>query len=231
MRSAYKREASDWAGCLSSIALVALSVYQMPRASVVVVPLVIPDLLRAGAFLIRGQKFASLPGMLPKFASYAGGFAAFILFNLFSYFRPQWTMHNDGPIATLGRLMLLAGIALTSWAVWQLRHSFSIEPQARALVTSGPYGISRHPIYVLHIVQTLGLWLCHRTFAVAAIVLISGAFQGLRMYYEERILSRTFPEYADYRKHVDIFGLRALHTMMKELAPAGNSAPIQTTRG
>src|SRR5438046_3196853 len=196
MRSAYKRNESDWAGCLTCIALVTVSVYQMPRASVVVVPLVIPDLLRAYAFLIRGQKFASLPGMLPKLASYAGGFAAFVLFNLFSYFRPQWTMHNDGAIATLGLLMLLLGIVLTSWAVWQLRHSFSIEPQARALVSSGPYGISRHPIYVLHIVQTLRVCLCHRTFAVAAIVLISGSFQGLRMYCADPFLRGRLPGYA-----------------------------------
>jgi protein-S-isoprenylcysteine O-methyltransferase Ste14 len=203
----------------------------MPRASVVVVPLVIPDLLRAAAFLIRGQKFASLPGMLPKLASYAGGFAAFVLFNLFSYFRPQWTMHNDGAIATLGLLMLLLGIVLTSWAVWQLRHSFSIEPQARALVSSGPYGISRHPIYVLGFLQILGIWLSHRTVAVAVIALVSSALQCLRMYYEEQVLSNAFPEYDDYRKQVDIFGLRALRRIMKELFPSGNALPVHTTRG
>src|SRR5919201_6816278 len=173
MRSPHKREASDWAGCLVCLGLVALSIYRMPRASVVVVLLVLPDLLRAAAFLIRGQKFASLPGLWPKFASYAGSFSALTLIVLFSHFRPEWTARSGGPVGTLGLLLIFAASLIEPWAVWHLRYSFSVEPQARALVTRGPYGISRHPIYVLGFLQMLGFWIGHRTAVVAVIMLIT----------------------------------------------------------
>jgi protein-S-isoprenylcysteine O-methyltransferase Ste14 len=127
--------------------------------------------------------------------------------------------------------LIFSAVLVAPWAVWQLRHSFSIEPQARTLVTSGPYGISRHPIYVLHIAQTIGLWMSHRTLAVAAIVLISGALQGLRMHYEERVLSKAFPEYAEYRKQVDIFGLRAMPRIIRALlAPGDSPVAVRTDR-
>ena len=220
-----KREASDWAGCLFCLAFVGFTVYRLPRATLAVVPLLVPDLMRALAFLVRGEKSAALPGLAPRIASYLGSYTAVILFDSFSYFRPHWTTASTGPIATIGVLLMFPTTLLTAWAVWHLRHSFSIEPQARALVTSGPYGIWRHPIYILYFVQTLGIWLAHRTVAVAIVVLISTAFQATRMFYEERVLSRAFPEYADYRNQVDIFGFRALLRAIKSFAPDGQRLP------
>jgi len=231
MQSIRKRDASDWAGCLICLAFVAFTAYRVPRASLGLIPLLLPDFLRAVAFLIRGEKRATLPGLAPKIASYLGGYTAVALFDLCSYYRPQWITSTSGPLATLGLLLTLFAALLMAWAVWELRHSFSIEPQARALVTAGPYSVSRHPIYVLNFLQMFGLWLAHRTAVVAAIMLIAAAMQGLRMHYEERVLGRAFPEYADYRKQVDIFGWRAALRILKELAaPTRESAVVHTTR-
>jgi len=230
MRSTRKRDPSDWAGCLSCLAFVVFTIYRTPHVAFVVVPLLVPDLMRAVAFLIRGQKSATLPGFWPKIASYLGSYTGVVLFDLVSYFRPPWFTVSTGPIATLGLLVLFPTTLLTAWAVWHLRYSFSIEPQARALVTSGPYGISRHPIYVLYFLQLLGVWLRHQTIAVALITLTAVAFQAVRMFYEERVLSRAFPEYADYRKQVDIFGFRALRRAMKSLALTNDRMPVGATR-
>ena len=232
MYSIRKRDASDWAGCLICLAFVAFTAYRVPRASLGLIPLLLPDLLRALAFLIRGQKTATLPGLVPKIASYLGSYTAVASFDLCSYFRPQWVTSNAGPLATLGLLLILLTTVLMAWAVWALRYSFSIEPQARGLVTAGPYSVSRHPIYVLNFLQMFGVWLRHRTVAVAAIMLAAAAFQGVRMHYEERVLGKAFAEYADYRKRVDIFGLRAALRILKDLAaPARASAMVHTTRG
>lgn len=228
MRSTGKRNLSDWAGSVSCLAIVALTAYR--SRTLAVVPLLVPDTLRAIAFLIRGQKFAILPGLWPRIASYVGSYTAVVLFDSMSYLRPQWTAPNSGPIAAVGILFLLLSTVPTAWAIWHLRHSFSIEPQARTLVTDGPYGVSRHPIYVLYFLQTFGILLSHRTIAVALVVLFSTTFQAIRMFYEERVLSRAFSEYADYRKQVDIFGWRALRRSIKSLMPSAGVPLSHVTR-
>ena len=36
------------------------------------------------------------------------------------------------------------GSVLGLWPLWYLRHSFSLEPEARTLVVAGPYRLARH---------------------------------------------------------------------------------------
>ncbi|MDQ6741518.1 MAG: hypothetical protein M3Z97_01220, partial [Candidatus Dormibacteraeota bacterium] len=57
----------------------------------------------------------------------------------------------------LGDLLLGAGMAYSIWALLYLRRSFSILPEARRLVTHGPYALSRHPLYLGEAVAALGL--------------------------------------------------------------------------
>ena len=45
--------------------------------------------------------------------------------------------------------------------IWQLRRSFSIEAQARQLVTGGPCLLARHPIYTGYLLQYFGILLSH----------------------------------------------------------------------
>lgn len=46
--------------------------------------------------------------------------------------------------------------AFAIWAVLSLRQSFSVLPEARNLITTGPYRYVRHPIYVAYIFIMLG---------------------------------------------------------------------------
>jgi protein-S-isoprenylcysteine O-methyltransferase Ste14 len=101
-----------------------------------------------------------------------------------------------GPAAGL----MIAGTLLAIWSAVVLGRSFSLLPQARALVTSGPYHYVRHPIYLGGLLITAGeVWLRFSPL-VLALNAIFVAAQIVRLRYEEDLLARTFPEYAAYRR-------------------------------
>jgi len=93
----------------------------------------------------------------------------------------------------------LAGTVLAFWSAWYLGKSFSLLPQARQLVTSGPYRFVRHPIYLGGLLITVGeVWLRFSLLVLVLNVLFVVA-QIVRLRYEEEILARTFPDYQEYR--------------------------------
>jgi protein-S-isoprenylcysteine O-methyltransferase Ste14 len=95
--------------------------------------------------------------------------------------------------------LMLAGTALAFWSAWYLGTSFSLLPQARRLVTTGPYRFVRHPIYLGGLLITLGeIWLRWSPM-VLALNLVFVAAQVVRLRYEEEILARAFPEYRAYQ--------------------------------
>jgi protein-S-isoprenylcysteine O-methyltransferase Ste14 len=101
-----------------------------------------------------------------------------------------------------GSLLLAAGMAYSIWALAYLRRSFSILPEARRLVTGGPYQLSRHPLYLGEGVAALGLLLPTAGLAAVALALAALVAQLFRMRWEESVLAREFPEYAAYARRV-----------------------------
>jgi protein-S-isoprenylcysteine O-methyltransferase Ste14 len=110
--------------------------------------------------------------------------------------RHDWLVVPADIIAT-------AGLAYAVWGLAYLRRSFSIIPEARRLVTGGPYAFSRHPVYLGEIVTAIGINLATAGWASALAVIYFVVCELLRMRWEEGVLARAFPnEYPAYAKRV-----------------------------
>jgi protein-S-isoprenylcysteine O-methyltransferase Ste14 len=101
-------------------------------------------------------------------------------------------------IGGISATLALGAFALGVCGLLYLRRSLSIIPEARRLVTGGPYRLIRHPLYAAEILAACalvlarpGLW---ATLTLAPFI----AVQMVRARFEEGLLSRVFPEYRRY---------------------------------
>jgi protein-S-isoprenylcysteine O-methyltransferase Ste14 len=100
-------------------------------------------------------------------------------------------------------ILATAGLAYAVWGLAYLRRSFSIIPEARRLVTGGPYALSRHPVYLGEIVTAIGVNLATAGLPSALAVFYFVICEVLRMRWEEGVLARAFPdEYPAYAERV-----------------------------
>lgn len=114
---------------------------------------------------------------------------------------PAW--HHGSSAVLVSDVLIAAGMAYAVWGLAYLRRSFSIIPEARRLVTGGPYALSRNPLYFGEGVASLGVVL--PVFGPAHLVLLAIFItsQLLRIHWEQRILGEAFPEeYPAYLRRV-----------------------------
>ncbi len=102
-----------------------------------------------------------------------------------------------------GRLMIVAGIGLLVWSAYAFRqHQTTIRPDraASALITSGPFALSRNPIYLAEALVLAGVALTFNKFSFLAIVPVFVlAVTKLAVQGEERHLAAKFGQtYRDY---------------------------------
>ena len=108
-------------------------------------------------------------------------------------------------LAVTGCLLAVAGAAVVLRSRAELGFAWSFVPMAdegTGLVTTGPYRLVRHPIYVGLLMLAMGEALAFNSWP-AFVILLSGIVPTLvwRACAEEKLLSRTFGErYAHYRK-------------------------------
>ena len=146
----------------------------------------------AGLYALRLPAVRRASGVQPVAAALLG---SFLLCGLLLLDR-----RTDLPLAAQAAAFALV-IAGNGFAIYSLSHlgrSFSILPQSRRLVTSGPYRLVRHPLYVAEEIAMLGAVI--EFFSAAAVALLAAqiAFQLARIHYEESILSESFPDYRAY---------------------------------
>ena len=142
-------------------------------------------------FTVRHIPRRAAPGFYPRFAAVAGTFLSvgFVLL-------PPRELSSALHLASL--LLAIAGTGFAICAVLVLGRSISILPEARRLVTRGPYALVRHPLYLGEIVALAGVALQYLSAWALLLLGLVSAFQLLRMKYEEQVLFQIFPEYGDY---------------------------------
>jgi protein-S-isoprenylcysteine O-methyltransferase Ste14 len=130
-------------------------------------------------------------GVAPRLAAVAGTFLVLLLVRLPTITLPPW-------LFVLSVVLILFGTVASIVSLAWLGRSFSIMPEARRLVTAGPYAFVRHPLYLFEEIAVVGLMLQHVQPWSALIFVAQFGFQLVRIDYEERVLSATFPDYRSY---------------------------------
>lgn len=106
-----------------------------------------------------------------------------------------------------GWLLLAVGASLLLWAVRTFSHAqtaiMPFKPASR-IVTSGPFRVSRNPMYVGLTLMYVGLSLLMRmVWPILVLPLVLLALFALVISREEQYLGDAFPvEYAEYRRRV-----------------------------
>ena len=130
------------------------------------------------------------------FIAFTGTFAA-----IGASFLPGGS-RRDG-LVLVADLLATAGLAYSVWGLAYLRRSFSIIPEARRLVTGGPYSLSRHPVYLGEITTAVGVNLATGGWLSLLAVAYFIGCELLRMRWEEQVLAKAFPDdYPAYARKV-----------------------------
>ena len=107
---------------------------------------------------------------------------------------------------SLALVLILVGSVGSVIAISRLGRSFSIMPEARKLVTSGPYALARHPLYVAEMFSIIGTAILYQQPWAGLLAAGVAVLLTIRSHFEEQVLTEQYPEYADYRKRVKRFG-------------------------
>jgi protein-S-isoprenylcysteine O-methyltransferase Ste14 len=110
-----------------------------------------------------------------------------------------WVLDGDA-VRWLGVVLFAAGGALRLWPVFVLGHRFSglvaIQPGHR-LVTSGVYGVIRHPSYLGLLINSLGWALAFRSVIGVVLAALLVPPLAARIGAEERLLRTQFGDEYD----------------------------------
>jgi protein-S-isoprenylcysteine O-methyltransferase Ste14 len=142
-------------------------------------------------FAVRRVPLRHAQGFYPRFAAVVGTFISVGLV----WLPPQ---ELSSTLYLVSLLLIIGGSVFAVCAVLVLARSISVMPEARRLITWGPYALVRHPLYLGEMVATAGLAV---QFLMPWALLLLGLhcmFQFERMRNEERVLIQAFPYYRDY---------------------------------
>ena len=113
------------------------------------------------------------------------------------------------PYTENNMILRLAGLIIYiifSWIqIWSYRtlgESYSQEIvilKNHKLVTSGPFKLIRHPQYLSQILMDLGAGIATLSYIIIPLAIIQIPFVIMRANLEEKLLSRHFKEFADYK--------------------------------
>ncbi|MCI0184912.1 hypothetical protein MM817_03209 [Acidibacillus sp. S0AB] len=108
-------------------------------------------------------------------------------------------------LAALGDSIVLIGMAWVLWARWTLGRNFTQAPvitETHRLITTGPYRVTRHPIYTGILAMLFGSMLFYGFGATVVILLATWGVFVVKLRAEERLLiERYVDKYIAYQQN------------------------------
>ncbi|WP_377827435.1 methyltransferase family protein [Bradyrhizobium lupini] len=140
--------------------------------------------------MTRPAAKAHADGLLPRVAAFVGTYM-------------PWTIgffgETDKALPNLASTVcVLAGMTMMLVTIRHLGKSFSLVPQARSVVQTGPYRWIKHPLYLAEEIVIFGVVLKSLSPLTLSLFVLHIAVQVCRIRYEEDLLRRNCPEYAGY---------------------------------
>jgi protein-S-isoprenylcysteine O-methyltransferase Ste14 len=157
-----------------------------PRPSLLLV--VVLETVVAVLFMLRAPAARASSSLWAWVTTLGGTLAPFLL-------RPG----DAASDVLVGQVIQCGGGVLALASLASLQRSFGLLPAVRGLRFGGPYRWVRHPIYAAYTVQNVGYLVSNATAWNVSVAAVALAFQVLRIYNEERILSSE-PAYERYMR-------------------------------
>ena len=132
--------------------------------------------------VLRHRPLGKASGFYPRFAAVAGTFISIAIVVLPA--RPLSVSLN-----VTSTLLILCGVVFALYAVIVLGRSLSIMPEARRLVTNGPYRVIRHPLYLGEAIALVGVMLQYMSIWALGLLALQCIFQLERMKNDFRKLN------------------------------------------
>jgi protein-S-isoprenylcysteine O-methyltransferase Ste14 len=147
-------------------------------------------MLLALLIITRPPAKAQADGLLPRMAAFVG---TYLPWTITFFGKTDQALPNLASTACvlIGMIMMLVTIR-------HLGRSFSLVPQARSVVQTGPYRWIKHPLYLSEEIAILGVVLQYLTPVTVIVLVLHIGVQVCRIHYEEDLLRRNCSEYSSY---------------------------------
>ena len=112
--------------------------------------------------------------------------------------------HVPAWLSVLGIVMVAAGLGLTMLVVFQNRYAsanITVE-EGQPLVSTGLYGIVRHPMYFGNVILMIGISLGLGSYWALLLVLVGVLLMAVRIEDEEKMLTEQLDGYRQYTQNV-----------------------------
>jgi protein-S-isoprenylcysteine O-methyltransferase Ste14 len=147
-------------------------------------------LVLALLIMTRPPAKAEADGLLPRIAAFVG---TYIPWTITFLGKTEQALPN-----LVSTACVLIGMIMMLVTIRHLGRSFSLVPQARSVVQTGPYRWIKHPLYLAEEIAILGVVLQHLSPVTVTVLVLHIGVQVCRIFYEEDLLRRNCPEYSSY---------------------------------
>jgi protein-S-isoprenylcysteine O-methyltransferase Ste14 len=147
-------------------------------------------MLLALLIMTRSPAKAQADGLLPRIAAFVGTYLPWTI----TFFGQT----NQALPNLLSTACVVIGMIMMLVTIRHLGRSFSLVPQARSVVQTGPYRWIKHPLYFSEEIAILGVVLQYLTPVTVIVFVLHIGVQVCRILYEEDLLRGNCPEYSSY---------------------------------